>query len=522
MKTFFKKHTILMIALSGILCLGILSGLMLGGVIKLSENGSTFATVADAKTEAKMQTNENEAEHDPENGSVADANRPEPTPSPAAQGAKLSADQIKWITEDVQRRRERVIPIRSSIWIAENRFLWTASDPTEEQRAAVCEEAERLTQILFGQSYEELTGYETDHAYTELYTDASGDRDAFLYVRDPAGVYILALRASDYSLICADLLTYPEGKWVDREKENIALAEQLGYHAKPVQTLSGMQFEYASEIIYGYKTDTDVCLTFAYIGDKLWQVAVFPSQDAMLESEYFLADLQISFSEKAYPQHFVEAKPPELDESKMADVMKIEDMLCTLYQDLSGEQLHVGNIQWTFCRDESGVREDCWELKGDGFAIIVSAYSRDVISFTGTIPCKSLQDIPYERWGEKEYEDATTIIAQDFICALGVYGPDETNTHGKGLKRVSVNAVADGVVCTMDIELMDGTWYECEFRNGVLKEIWHFANEKLFMEGPMTGWVADAVYINSVTGKPFIPYYRDWDGDLHVKPRPEN
>jgi hypothetical protein len=522
MKTFLHKHKVLLITLSAVLCLSILSGLLLGGVIKLSENGGTFATVADTKAEAEKPAKSAEAGKESENGSVEDLNRPEPTPSPAAQGAKFSAEQIKWITEDVQRRRERVIPIRSDIWIADNRFLWTASDPTEEQRAAVCEEAERLTQILFGESYAEFTGYETDHAYTELYTDASGERDAFLITRDPAGVYILALRASDYSLICADLLTYPEGKAVDREKENIALAEQLGYHAKPVQTLSGMQFEYASEVIYAYKTDTDVCMTFAYIGDKLWQVAVFPSQDAMLESEYFLADLQNSFSEKAYPQHFVEAEPPELDESKMANVMKIEDMLCTLYQDLSGEKLYAGNIQWTFYRDESGVREDCWELKGDGFAMIVSAYSRDVISFTGTIPCKDLQDVPYERWGEKEYEDATTIIAQDFICALGMYGPDETNTHGKGLKEVSVNAVVDGIVCTMDIELEDGTWYECEFRNGVLKEIWHFANVKLFMEGPMTGWVADAVYINSVTGKPFIPYYRDWDGDFHVTARPEN
>lgn len=522
MKTFLHKHKVLLITLSAVLCLGILSGLLLTGVIKFSKEGSTFATVADAKTEAKMQTNETEAEYDPENGSVEDLNRSEPTPSPAAQGAKLSAEQIKWITENVQRRRDRVIPIRSSIWIADNRFLWTDQEPSAEQTAAACKEADRLTQILFGRSYAELTGYEPDSAYTALFTDASGERDAFLITRDPAGVYILALRASDYSLICADLLTYPEGKAVDREKENIALAEQLGYQAKPIRTGSGMQFEYTSELVYSYTTDTDTCLTFAYIGDKLWQVAVFPSQDAMLESEYFLADLQNSFSEKAYPQHFVEAEPPELDESKMADVMKIEDMLCTLYQDLSGEKLYAGNIQWTFYRDESGVREDCWELKGDGFAMIVSAYSRDLISFTGTIPCKDLQDVPYERWGEKEYEDATTIIAQDFICALGMYGPDETNTHGKGLKEVSVNAVVDGIVCTMDIELEDGTWYECEFRNGVLKEIWHFANDRMFMEGPMTGWVADAVYINEVTGKPFIPDYRDWDGDFHVTARPEN
>ena len=41
------------------------------------------------------------------------------------------------------------------------------------------------------------------------------------------------------------------------------------------------------------------------------------------------------------------------------------------------------------------------------------------------------------------------------------------------------------------------------------------------MDGPR-GWVADGVYIHPYTGKPFIPDYRDWDGDLHVRQRPQN
>ena len=88
------------------------------------------------------------------------------------------------------------------------------------------------------------------------------------------------------------------------------------------------------------------------------------------------------------------------------------------------------------------------------------------------------------------------------------------------MKEISVNAVYDSHFCTMDIVTEEGTWYECYFDDGVLREIWHFADEKLFMDAPH-GWVADAVYLHSVTGKPFIPDYRDWDANLHVTQRPE-
>ena len=80
---------------------------------------------------------------------------------------------------------------------------------------------------------------------------------------------------------------------------------------------------------------------------------------------------------------------------------------------------------------------------------------------------------------------------------------------------------SDGNYCTMDIVTNDGAWYECYYAGGVLEEIWCFANEQLFMDGPR-GWVADGVYIHPYTGKPFIPDYRDWDGDLHVRQRPQN
>ena len=116
------------------------------------------------------------------------------------------------------------------------------------------------------------------------------------------------------------------------------------------------------------------------------------------------------------------------------------------------------------------------------------------------------------------HEAVMELFGRTVIESFGTYlGLSEEKKTGK----IDVNAVYDGHCCTMDIECADGTIYECYFKDGVLAEIWHFANEALFMESP-SGWVADAVYLHSVTGKPYIPNYRDWDGDLHVRRRPQN
>ena len=216
---------------------------------------------------------------------------------------------------------------------------------------------------------------------------------------------------------------------------------------------------------------------------------------------------------------FRSAEPPQTtEENPVLNEQKIFASLARMYMNLSGEQLPTHNLKATFYRDESGAREDCWKITGEGFDIVISAYSGNVISFEGAIPCKDLLTIPYEEMGEEEYEAATKIIADNLVFSLGSFVGDEA---GKTAKEISVNAVYDGHCCTMDIVLEDGTWYECYYYDGVLKEIWYFADERMFMEMP-SGWVAGGVYINSYTGKPYIPEYRDWDGDLHVLPRPEN
>ncbi len=510
MKTFFRKHKILLISLAIVLCIGAFSGLLLGGVIRMSRGGSSFKTVAEAKEETKAPANAPEAEQEP----VQDMTHPEPTPTPAPK-KQLSAEEIKRITEVVQSRRRTVIPVRSLIWKSDNRFLWEEEKADAEQIQNARNKADSLCRILYGTGFTELTGTEIADSHVQLYQDKTGDREGFFRVCDADENLLLYLRESNCDLICIDFLTYPDGPATDCEKENAVLAETLGYKVKPYRRESGMP----GEIIYVYRTDGDTFLSFAYIGNKLWQVRVFPSEQAMSESEYFLADIQFDYDKPAYPANFAEAKPPKLDYDKMTNDGKICTALARMYKNLSGKELDTSKLTAKFYRDESGAREDCWQITGEGFDIVVSAYSRNVISFRGEIPCKDLLSIPYEQMGGKEYEDATGMIARYFITSLGAYNDD---FHGKNVKEISVNAVADGHFCTMDIVTEDGAWYECCFEDGVLKEIWCFANEKMFWVGMQTGWVADAVYINAATGKPFIPDYRDWDGDLHVTARPEN
>ena len=500
MKPFFQKHKILIISLAIVLCFGIFSGLVISGAVRLSMQSRPLTTVADAKEGGQDNTAPVPTPEDP---------APALTPLPENKPITLSTKEIARITQDVQMRRQHsVIPIRSMRASTETSSLWDSETPDAETVNAARKAAEQLTETLFGVSYEELTGYPVENAGVVRFTAADGDHDTILRVQDPEGKYLLTLREADRALICADLLTFPEYESSNREKENVVLAEKLGYAAKAYRHETGTDHE----IVYQYKTDTDACLTFAYIGDKLWQVAVFPSEQAMFESEYFLADIQFDYSNPAYPEKFVEAEPPS--GKGILNEQKILASLTRLYRNLSGEELDTQAIKATFYKDESGAREDCWKLEGGGFSITVSAYSRNVISFKGNIPCKELLDIPYEKMGGAEYETVTKEIAQYWITSLGAYGGEY---HGKSVKEVSVNAVADYHVCTMDIVLEDGTWYECYFYDGVLKEIWYYANEQMFWVGNMTGWVANTVYVNAATGKQIIPEYRDWDGDLHVK-----
>ena len=511
MKTIFTKHKVLLIALCGVLCLGVLSGLVLTGVIRFSKEGKTFATVAEAKE------NQNEPAS-AENGSAEELKNPAPTPSPVPEEAKLSPDMIRSITEDVQRRRQYVIPVRTGNCPAANLMLWDASRPSQQQEDLAKDAAKQFTELVFEQSYETLTGYPLEDAYVVVYTDKDGDRDTVLRVTDPAGNYIISFSETNWKVLCADLLTYPKTVTLDREKDALRLAEKLGYKSAVLYRDNNNQWMH--EGVYMLTTDTDECLAFSYCGDQLWQFAVYPSQHAMLECEYFLADIQIDYETPAYPRNFVQAEAPALGEDRMVSDRKITSLLYRLYNQLSGEEAtKQEDFKATFYRDDSGAREDCWVITGDRFEMTVSAYSRDVIRLDCVIPCKDLLAIPYEQMGGAEYEAVVRQIGENLFAALGTYDGD---THGKAVKKVDVNAVADYHYCTMDVYLEDGTVYELGFADGVLKYAEHYANDDCFWVGINTGWVADTVYVNAATGKQYVPEYRDWDGDLHIKPRPEN
>ncbi len=510
MKYFFQRHKIVFFAVIGVFCIGMVAGFIISRTIRSSMAERSFTTVAEAKEEtATQEPNEAPTEKAPEA-------RPAPTSTPAP-----SASDISHVARDVEMRRRYVIPVRTNTCPEDNKMLWEQSRPSADEEDLARQAAKEYTEMLFGKSYEELTGYRLDEADVILYTDQEGDRDAFLRVTDPASAYLVTVREADRKLLCADLLTYPETVTIDREKDALRLAEKLGYHAT-VLYRGGSGATWLNEISYMLTTETDECLAFSYCGNQLWQAAVYPSQDAMLECEYFLADIQYDYSNPAYPRNFVEAEAPAFGADQMVSDRTITSHLYRMYNQLSGEETKKQeDFKAAFYRDESGAREDCWVITGEDFEMTVSAYSRDVIRLDCSIPCRDLLTVPYDDMGGMEYEAVARLIGEELFTQLGIY--DESgDAHGKTVKSVHMNAVYDGNYCTMDVYLEDGTVYELGFAGGVLKYAEHYANDQFFWVGINTGWVADTVYVNAATGKQFVPDYRDWDGDLHIKARPEN
>ncbi len=430
---------------------------------------------------------------------------PIPTPVPNKQPVPLNLGEreTSWIVRGVEARRAYVIPIRSRCSIPENAMLWETRDPDAEEAAMAKETAERLTQTVFEQSYADLTGADIETGLMRVYNDPTGVRSTFFRITDADGKYDLSFRASDGMLLCADLLTIPTLEGTDREEKNLSIAGKLGHKAKPYSRDKGLAYE----TVYRYTTDTDVCLSFAWIGNRLWQAAVYPSEQAMNESEYFKEDVQHDRSTPAYPERFQKAESPDDTGGR------ILTSLCALYRELTGTAPDKSLFTATFFRDESGAREDCWTLEGPALSMTVSAYSRYVIRLSCSIPCKELVDIPYEQMGGREYTETAKQIANALLSGFPADGDD---AQGKAIASIDVNSVYDLHCCTMDVTLADGTIYELGFRDGMLEYMEYYADRQFFTAGAAAGWAADALYINAGTGKPILPGCRNWDGELHV------
>jgi hypothetical protein len=496
MKTFFHKHRILLLAFAIVMGFGVLSGLVIGGTIRLSMRSEPFETVADAKART-----ENEQ-----------TGLPQPTQAPV----EMPARTIARITEAIEKRRSYAIPIRTYLIINQPEGVWTWSKPDGVQTALARNQAEALSKKIFGMTYEQLTEEPSERADVWLLTDTTGYRDPVLRVTDSNGVFLLSLNAADGKLINADLLAYPTYADFDYESDVLRITRALGYDRVRFDRdiIAGA---YEGREIYVY-TQQDECLSIMYFGDQLSQVSVFPTQEMLVESAYFQADVQFDYSTPAYPEQFEVADPPDLKDGEMVTEDMIVRKLTRLYSTLSREELDADRLEIVFLKDLSGAREDCWQVSGEGFLIVISAYSRNVISFEGKIPCKSLLDIPFDKMGGEEYEQVTEQIAHSFLSSFSAFNG---NYQNKAPKSIGVNAVHEDHYCTMDVELEDGTFYECGFADGVLTYIEYWPNERLFWGDVRPGWVANSVFLNAATQQPIIPDVPQWDGDLHVKQRPE-
>lgn len=491
MKSFFKKHSIVLIALCAVLGIGILSGAVLFGAMRLSMRDIRFSTVAQAhvQTEAPVIS--------------------EASAAPTVPPLKLSASTIADIVANTDARRKGVIPHRTE----KNRIndgKWEAIAPDDARRAQLLETADALTVTLFGQNIEALTGSSKQQCSVTCLKDTTGYRDTIAVITDAERLYRLTLREQDGGLLNADLLVFPEHaadpSSTQQDAERIARA--LGMQATMLKTEFGSSVQEGH--LYSLCDKTGTCVTVLYYGDRLTQVAVYPDAEAMYEDAYFLADVRFGNMEQSYPIDFSEPEEPtEQHERLIAE--RFARTLSTAEANITGgKRKDPSAYTVTVQHDQSGAREDIFVIEDETVRCTVSRYSRNIITMTCEWPCPTIVGIPYEQMGGDEYMAATWEIASTLLSRMsGVATPSDAFD----------NAVYDGHACTMDVLMSDGTFYELVFHDGVLTEIRYYANED-FMNAGVMGWVANNVYTNAVTGERIIPTYPEWDGDLHIKRAP--
>jgi len=254
-------------------------------------------------------------------------------------------------------------------------------------------------------------------------------------------------------------------------------------------------------------------------------VCIYPDSDCAQEGVFWRADLEINPNvvQLLSPEDFRKGEPTEGDMTsaeaialfdKIVEVAGSEDVA-------SGEKPPEPSTE--FYVDFSGTRENYWRIEGSGCILELTSKTGRMLSLSsnGNLGTKlGLADIPSEKLGGKEYQDAT----QALYTAL--FGKD-------AVESVSVCNQDNYFVCTMDLFMTDGTLHEVKYDKGrIIKDSvyyrldpntwgsvpawldqWTSVDEttgKISISGfdnsswmVTSKWIANGVYINNETGEIF-------------------
>ena len=396
-------------------------------------------------------------------------------------------------------------PDQSLVRIAADRFLESAN-------------------AIFGKSYT------ADDMRSTYYIDQSGFRSDVLRFDSKDGVLSGALDAKTLAFLSADCYnepgdalhpsladpvknsqTYDYWSTLDPTSAVDRIAKIFGGTAHDVKDVGGSGRENATA---GWMIQTELqfrlgdgryCSARIYADEALTPttVCVYPDGDCAEERAFWRADIEHNPNvvQLLKPEDFREGKPTKDDMTKEEAIAFYYKFFAVAGSEgfAAGEQPPEPTA--TFYVDYSGARENYWQLGGSGVILELASRTGGMLSLTtnGKVGTNlDLDDIPGEKMGENEYQDATTALFND------LFGKD-------AVESVSICNRDNNLACTMDLYMTDGTLHEVTYIKGRIA-----ADAVSFRLDPskwasVPAWLEKWASVDELSGKISIPGFDNCD-----------
>ena len=425
----------------------------------------------------------------------------------AAASGETKQQAMQQLSHTLERARKFPIPRMEDIVFTERGTWEILTKIDETERATAANQFLETANAIFSKTY---TANDLTATY---YTDKTGHRSDVWRFDSKDGVLSGALDAKTLAFLSADCLNEPadalhasvaNGGKLDVSDAVERIATLLGGTVGEIDGRSGFNSEDPTN---GWMVKRDVlvslgegryCMICMFGDEKLTPttVCVYPDEDCGNENVFWRADLEMaeSVTTLLYPQDFHAGEPGKGDMAR-ADAIAFYNKLVDAagYTDPAASKTPAEPTA-TFYEDHSGARENYWCIEGNGIVLELTSKTGRMLSLTadGTLGSKlGLGDIPYEKMGEKEFEDATRTL----FTAL--FGKDS-------VKAVDVNAVYDEHYCTMDPKMADGSEYEIQYRDGMIMEVSSFFKTDPSTWPSVPEWLKEYATVDAATGKTTI------------------
>lgn len=495
MKLFWMKNKVLLATLAAMLALG---GLFWGG-LRLFEGGRM--------QDVMVRTSFAEAEATATSQPAGNADAPAqpaataaPSPVPATQ-----AEDLQWMVVEREWRYNSVIPSINDSVPDDNRS-WKEGDKVDDELAAKARKA-AVDVFDWGMNVQ----VSEDDMTVTRYVDEAGYRENILRMTNEKKEYVCVLKEKDLSLVAADSVAYHANAQIDAASDASDVAQKLLF----TQTKAGVydrggSYGRVRQVTFAIALADGRYLTLAYTDGGLHGIKVHPNEAAMEESVCFLSDIRhheafvkqvaVENFEAGDLQHIAEGDmTPDQAEllyrnflsaanSRASERREAEHLTLEQYD----YNLKEGEISYFL--DKSGYRENYYHIENRFVTMDIAARTGYIVraacsGLYNLDPALNLLGIEYDHWGEQEYKDYMKHVID------ATFGPDSYDS-------IDVNAVADDLICTMDVDMKDGRWYEFGFTKGRLMYIEHYAAPRV----SVPGWGADSLYVNTITGEEFYQW----------------